>query len=93
MTRCSREMTYQKNIVANFYKTRMLCLNSNPMVDFFNILFENFLYQSALRGFSLVMATKEKLREALLYEKFVHKMLMKLTPRLCVSVQRDFKAG
>jgi len=45
------------------------------IVNFINILRE-FLHEFFVR----MLVAKDKLREALSYEKFAHKMLMKLTP-------------
>jgi len=64
----------------------MLVILWRPGVNFINILHAHFLYGSALRSFSLVRFWQK----ALLYEKRVHKMLMKLTanhlssPEICI---------
>jgi len=48
-------------------------------VNFINILRTNFLYKCCFGSFSLVTCTSKKLPKQRLYEKFVSKMLVKLT--------------
>jgi len=52
-----------------------------PGVNFINILRSNFLYKHCFGSFFYVHVTREKLLKQRSYEKFIHKMLMKLTPQ------------
>ncbi len=49
------------------------------MVNFIKILRANFTYESLIGSFFYLHVTREKLPKRHLYEKFAHKMLMKLT--------------
>ncbi len=51
-----------------------------PLVNFINILHENFMYESLFSSFFYLHVTSKKLPKRCLYKKFEHKMLMKLTP-------------
>jgi len=53
---------------------------STPGVNYINILRSNFLYERLFSSFFYVHVTREKLPKQRSYEKFVCKMLMKLTP-------------
>jgi hypothetical protein len=57
-----------------------------PRVNFINILCANFLYECHFGSFFNVRVTIEKLPKQCSYEKFVGKMLMKLTTPLLVLV-------
>jgi len=64
-------------------KTDWKSLTESPMVNFINIFRGCFSYKSAFLPKSFRQSqkvTREKLRKALLYEKFASTMLMKLTP-------------
>jgi hypothetical protein len=52
----------------------------SPAVNFINILRANFLYERRFDSFSPVICTSKKAVKQWSYEKFVHKMLIKLTP-------------
>jgi len=52
------------------------------MLNFINILCTNFLYRSLFGSFFYLHVTRENLPKRHSYEKFAHKMLMKLTPRI-----------
>ena len=64
----------QKEIELRFNKSE------SPVVNFINIVCTNFSYDRHFGSFSLVTYTQKKLPKRHLYEKFVRKMLMKLTP-------------
>jgi len=51
-----------------------------PGVNFTNILYTNFPYESCFGSFLYLHVTREKLSKQHLYEKFARKMLVKLTP-------------
>jgi len=54
-------------------------------VNFINILQANFWFERLLGSFFLVTCKKKKLPKRLLYKKFRHKMLMKLTIEVNVT--------
>jgi len=55
------------------------CKENRTGVNFINILRTNFLYERRFSSFFYIHVTREKLPKQRLYEKFVCKMLMKLT--------------
>jgi len=56
-------------------------------VNFINILNTNFSYECHFVSFLYVHVTREKLPKQRLYEKFVRKMLMKLTiGKFCIKI-------
>ncbi len=50
-----------------------------PLVNFINIFRTNFSYRCCLVSFSIVTCMQNQRPKRRLYEKFVHRMLMKLT--------------
>jgi len=67
-----------------------------PRVNFINILRAPFALVFLHQKLQSQIVTREKLRKALLYEKFAHKRLIKLTPRSdyiadCIVNNKQFK--
>jgi len=61
-------------------------LIDHPGVNFINILRTNFLYKCCFSSFFYIHVTREKLLKQHLHEKCVHKILMKLTVDVRISL-------
>ncbi len=77
----------RKTGVNEFYKDGGF-VTSGPGVNFINILCMNFSYERCCGSFFYVHVSREKLPQQRSYEKFVHKMLMKLTPEIVKKVNQ-----
>jgi len=61
--------------------TNPLAQSTNaPVIYFINVLLANFTYECLFGSFFSLHVTREKLLKRCLHKKFVHKMLMKMTP-------------
>jgi hypothetical protein len=72
--------------------SRIMLVKLIPSVNFINILLETFAPIFLQKKLLSPNVTREKLRKALLHEKFTCKMLMKLTPEgSCVRSKKESK--
>jgi len=85
--KCFSLVTFWQNFQLSYekYKHNML-MKLTPAVNFINVLWARFKYESLFGSFFYLHVTREKLLKRHLYEKFALKMLMKLTPEVRVQL-------
>ncbi len=57
-----------------------MLMKLTPVINFVNVKRANFSYKCSFSSFYYIHVTRKKLPKQRTYEKFVRKMLMKLTP-------------